>query len=369
MTAPLHLVVGDTQHGVARYARQVAGWTGAEVVTTTGDVAPGARVHLHFTDRPHGATPAEAAAAVEALAARTRLTVTLHDVPQPTDGPTFPERVACYRRVLAAADGWVTNSEHERRLLLRWCLPPSGTGTVVPLPVVPLPRRVVAPAATPAPTPTGTASTTPAPRLRSVGLFGFVYPGKGHLPVLRATARALREHRGLGPVELVVAGRAAPGHAAELARLVAEGLRLGVPVRVTGAVPEADVHDLLGTVDVPVSAHRNVSASGSVNSWLAAHRRPLVRDGVYAREMAALRPGSLTLFRDADLADAVAAALRDPASTWLGGPGARDTPGGTGSVDPVDLAPWPVHVAQAYGRWWSTLGRGETVPGAAEVPA
>ena len=325
---PVTLALGDEAHGVTRFALEVARWTDAPVARTAEDLPPGSRVHLHVTDRVLGRDPAAAARAAEALGRRHDLTVTLHDVPQPTDGDAFLRRVECYRAVLGAATGWVVSSHHERVLVERWCHPRSA-GHVVPLPVVPLP---VVPRS-------GVPVEGAATGALSVGVFGFVYPGKGHAEALAAIAAlppALTAT--LGPVELRVLGAAAAGHAADLDALVRRGRDLGVRVRVTGRVPEAEVAAALRDVTVPVVAHRNVSASGSQNSWIAAGRRPLVRDGVYAREMAGLRPGTTTPFTDADLATAVGAALEDPATTWL-------TAG-------ASLGPGPAEVAAAYRRWW-----------------
>ena len=91
-SAPHHLLLGPDTHGVTRYAGEVAGAARAPVVRDVAQLVPGAAVHLHLTDRLLAREPAEAAAAVEQLARRVRLTVTLHDVPQPTDGPVFAAR-------------------------------------------------------------------------------------------------------------------------------------------------------------------------------------------------------------------------------------------------------------------------------------
>jgi glycosyltransferase involved in cell wall biosynthesis len=319
-SAPDHLVLGDPGHGVARYAAELASACGAAAVTDVAALEHGRPVHLHLTDRLLGCTPADAADAVERLAARVDLTVTLHDVPQPTDGPVFAARAAAYRRIVRAARAWATNSDHERALVERWC-DASAVGVTIPLPV--------AAAARPA--------AVPIDQEPVVGIFGFVYPGKGHRQVVRAVA-ALR--RAGTPARVLVAGGAAAGHADEVddVRRMAEARE--VPLEVTGHLSDEVVGTVLRGVAVPVVAHRNVSASGSLNSWLAAGRRPLVRDGVYARETAALRPGSLTLFRDDTLADAVAAALVRPASTWLA-PGA-------------DLRPLRADTARAYLDWWAS---------------
>lgn len=328
-STPVHLVLGPPAHGVTRYAAQLADWSDAPVRRAVAEVVPGERVHLHLTDRVVAATPAAAADVVADLAARARLTVTLHDVPQPTDGSAFERRAAAYRRVVAVAEGWVVSSAHERGAVERWCDPPTPGG-VVPLPVVPLAHDSTdgdAPATDPAAAP-------------AVGVFGFVYPGKGHAEVLAAVAGLRAAGRDVGAVFL---GAPATGHEDDLAGLVRRADELGVPLTVTGAVPEEGLAAALRSVAAAVVGHRNVSASGSLNSWLAAGRRPLVRDGSYAREMAALRPGTLTTYRDEDLADALATALDaapdDPASTWLG-PGA-------------DLRPGPAEVVAAYRAWWA----------------
>lgn len=324
---PLHLVPGDLRHGVARYAAQVAEACGARVVRDLADVAGLAGrdvpVHLHVTDRLLGATPAAAADEVERLARAVPLTLTLHDVPQPTDGPSFATRATAYARMVRAARGWAVSSRHERDLVVRWC-EPATAGAVVPLPVM----------RTPGDSPP---SRCPAPVL---GIFGFVYPGKGHRQVVEAAAE-LRRHE--TPARVLVIGGAARGHDDELAAVRRLGRSCGVPVEVTGHLPDPRVAEALRTVAVPVVAHRNVSASGSLNSWLAAGRRPLVRDGVYAREMAALRPGSVTLFRDDTLREQVADALRRPLTTW---------------TDPsVDLRPHLDDVARSYLAWWRTTAQ------------
>lgn len=321
---PHHLLLGPDTHGVTRYAGEVAEAAGAPVVRDPGDLDAGAAVHLHLTDRLLGREPGQAADVVEDLARRVRLTVTLHDVPQPSDGPVFAARSAAYGRIVRASHAWATNSWHEHALVDRWSAV-GASGTVIPLPVfvgphVPRPRGS-APVAEPV-----------------LGVFGFVYPGKGHQQVLRAAA-ALRRAGTLARVRVL--GGAAPGHADELEALVRNGRARGVPVEVTGRVAERDLGDALRGVTVAVCAHRNVSASGSLNSWIAAGRRPLVRDGAYTREMAALRPGTTTLFDDATLVPRLREVLARPPATWTA-PGA-------------DLGPRLPDVADAYRAWWSSV--------------
>ena len=332
VAAPHHLLLGPDAHGVTRYAGEVAGAARAPVVRDVALLVPGAAVHLHLTDRLLGSEPGEAAAAVERLARRVRLTVTLHDVPQPTDGPVFAARAEAYGRIVRASHAWATNSWHEHTLVDRWSAP-GARGTVIPLPV-PVPAGADRHAGPSGRGVVGSVAADPV-----VGVFGFVYPGKGHTQVVRAVA-ALRRAGTMASVRVL--GDAAPGHADEVEALVRTSAARGVPVEVTGRVPEDELVGALRAVSVGVTAHRNVSASGSLNSWIAAGRRPLVRDGAYAREMAALRPGTLDLFDDATLVPCLAAALRRPTSTWTA-PGA-------------DLGPRIEETAAAYRAWWASVG-------------
>lgn len=312
---PAHVVVpGTERHGVSILARQLAHDLGAEVVAP--DDRGTGPVHLHLTDRLLGGPPGAVAAYVRRLAARRPTTVTLHDVPQPTDGRAFPRRRECYAGVLGAVAGWATSSATERDTLARHCRPRTE-GTVVPLPVVPHP--VAAPATHGPP---------------SIGVFGWVYPGKGHREALEAAVH-------LDGVRVVGLGAVADGHADLGRSLAARAAELGVELELTGWLPDDEVAVRLAGVTVPLVAHGNLSASGSLNSWLAAGRRPLVRDSAYAREMAALRPGTVETFpADAgpdDLAARVAARLAEPAA---------------GVVDVRRLAPLLADTAAAYRAWW-----------------
>ena len=117
---PLHLLLGGPEtHGVNRYAGEVGGAAGAHA--SPGRRPPDARrvgpphvtdrlIHVHRRlrlrrwSRWHGGV---------------RLTVTLHDVPQPTDGPVFEARAAAYGRMVRATHARATNSWHEHAPLGR----------------------------------------------------------------------------------------------------------------------------------------------------------------------------------------------------------------------------------------------------------
>ena len=347
---PVVVTHHDPQHGVATYAAQIAATvearTGRHLALDVADLldvpdddsvdVTVARAHLQFTDRLWGPSPSAAADVVEHLADTTALTVTLHDLPQPSDGErNLRRRGEAYGRVVAAARGVVVNSEHERALLHEW------VGFDGPVEVIPLPVELH-PLTGTRPEPDG-----------DVAIIGFFYPGKGHAEVVAAVAGlAAARHDAAGDRDgsgatrpdaratgVVALGRASSGHEAELQQLVDEAAALGVPFGATGYLDDATLLDRARRASVPVAAHQHVSASGSIATWIAAGRRPLVPDTRYSREMAALRPGTLTLYPDGGLAAAIATALADPESTWLDDD-ARTLPG-------LD------EVADAYAAWWA----------------
>ena len=90
---------------------------------------------------------------------------------------------------------------------------------------------------------------------------------------------------------------------------------------------------------VPLAAHRHLSASGSIGSWLAAGRRPLVADSSYAREIEQLRPGTIRRYQPDRLAARLADVLADPGSTWL--------------ASNAELKPGRTEVGAAYLDWWT----------------
>lgn len=309
----------DAQHGVARCARELRD----ALAAAGGTPGDSHRVHVHFTDRLHGRTPAAAATWFERLAASRPATVTLHDLPQASDGDGRAARTACYGRVAVAARGVVVNSEHERRLLQE-VTDRARAVTVIPLAM-----------------PAGGPTTMRPPADADAAVLGFFYPGKGHDAVVRALAElgSVPGRPGGPRTRLAVLGRASPGHERELDELVVAADRRGVEVEVTGYLTDDELTRWMTRVAVPVVAHEHVSASGSLNSWVAGGRRPLVRDGCYVREMAALRPGTMTTYAAGELVTAVARARREPESTWLG----RD----------AVLAPRVADVAAAYAEWWA----------------
>lgn len=299
----VHLVPGPGSHGVVRHALTLLAQpplTGSPVVRGRHlGSPPGLHprlAHLHVTDHLWGESPDAAAAAVERVAQRCPVSLTLHDLPQEGEGAgRRARRAAGYRRMVAAARGVVVASEHERELLLA-CL---DGGPVPPVEVVPLPLD--APDLSPARPPSS----------GEVAVLGYLYPGKGHLDVLDAMA-GLPSSTGFAAL-----GAHSPGHDDLVGTVVATARAQGRVARVTGWLADAAMHDEARRVAVPVVAPVHVSASGSVGSWITAGRRPLATTNPYVAELARRCPGAVTLVERDDLPAAIARALADPSSTWL----------------------------------------------------
>ncbi|CAN5128805.1 hypothetical protein BH24ACT10_BH24ACT10_19010 [soil metagenome] len=284
----LAVVPGPPTHGVVLHALTVAHAVGADVQhdlrkpDASYDI-----VHVPFTDSLFGADIGSAAKAFQAWAAGVGvpLVVTLHDVPGGDADPARDaRRRAGYARVTAAADAVIVSSAHEADRL-------------DPRPVVgPL---LLAPLAAPGPPPVWAGGST-------LGVLGFLYPGKGHDRVLDAAV-------GTGAA-VVALGAPSPGHGDLVVRLHAQAERLGVELRVTGALSEPDLHAAARSITVPVAAYTTAGASASLATWTAAGRRPVTTPGPYAVELAARVPDALLLSQD--LHSGVADALADPSSTW-----------------------------------------------------
>ncbi|MDT0182992.1 hypothetical protein Q9S36_22690 [Microbacterium sp. ARD31] len=333
MTDAVHpvLLTHEGPHGVAIYARDLAdavrGISPSEVgscdLSRLDELAPGTPVHAQFTDRLWGSSPEEAARAFAGVARRHPLSVTLHDVPQASDGArNLPRRRAAYAAVARAATKVAVNSEHERALLVEEQVWDDGA-TVIALPVPTVfggGDGEGGPGGGERPVPDG-----------SVGVLGYFYPGKGHDEALAAAVEA-------GAGRLTVLGRASDGHAGELDAFVRRAASTGVHVEVTGWLDDDAMAARCRAVSVPVIAHRHVSASGSLVSWIGWGRRPVCVENRYVDEMARLRPGTLTPVREDRLADAVRTALDVPDSTWH-------------DIERMPMA--RADVAAAYLRWWA----------------
>ena len=299
-------IVGPAQHGVRMHASALADHSpqAERLEGEITDVLPGilagdGPVHFHFTDQIFGRVATDAARTIERIAVRRPVSVTLHDIPQPSDGHAFAGRCAGYARVVAAAGTVIVSSHVERGLLVRHAgIPADNRVHVDPLPIDRAPSLGPTAGA-----PGFTTSTA------TVGLLGFIYPGKGHEQVLAALAA------GPHSADVVALGRPSDGHqdlVAEFERLA--GTR-GRSFHVTGFLSEDELTAAARAVSVPVVAPEHVSASGSVGRWIASGRRPVVVRHPFFEELRDRAPWALTLTDD--LPAALNAALDNPSSTWI----------------------------------------------------
>lgn len=330
---PTLVVLGPRGHGVTSYARDLAAAvrrTRPEVPVTAVEDASEledcvGRVHLHVTDALFGDTLESAVASLERLAARSRVTMTLHDLPQPSDGiRNLPRRADAYRRILSAAAGIAVNSRHEAQLLAEF------VGSSCDPRVVPL---GTAAATSPATTASGEPST--------ILLAGYLYPGKGHTSAIRAAGH-LTERLGR-PIGVTALGGISAGHDALASRLLDLAAAQGIVFETTGYLSDDDYRIRLGGAGVPLIAHEHFSASRSLLEWAEQGRRSIVVDTRYTREMAALRPGTMTLSGSdpEQLADALEPAFLRPELSYL--------PAGTA------LGPTLDDCAADYLAWWDDI--------------
>lgn len=264
-----HLIVGPDGHGVTEYALGLARATNATSVIreeTFGSAPlPEGPIHVTFTDHLFGDT-------AETLLARLGdrpFSVSLHDIPQPEEGEgRYARRAEIYRTLASAADVAVVNSEHEARFFSAGASAPAVIR--LPIPVIHAPF---------------------APEDGTVGVLGFLYPGKGHEDLVAALPEAT----------LRFLGAVSAGHEEWADRLVASGRN----VELTGWLTDDELAGEIGRIAVPVCPHRHFSASGSLMTWLGAGRRVLVTDSDYAREIDAWLPGRVTLVEEGGWRDAV----------------------------------------------------------------
>ena len=285
---------GAPGHGVARHAATLARRLtarGVTIVSSGADVA-----HTQFTDALWGTDIAAAAAAFTRWSATAPrpLVVTLHDVPGGDGNPDRDRRRAQgYAQVAAAADAVVVSAHHEAARLAATTGHPAS---VVPLPVDALPIG---------PTPPWADRVT-------LGVLGFVYPGKGHAAVIAAAAR--HPSRPL----VVAAGAVSPGHGGLWSELARQADAAGVELLLTGALDDGAMGAAARAVTVPVVPSRTVSASGTLATWWGGDRRPLVARSPYAVEQARERPECLWLYDPDGLVAAIDAVLADPGRSRIG---------------------------------------------------
>lgn len=139
---------------------------------------------------------------------------------------------------------------------------------------------------------------------RVVTLLGFVYGRKGHRFAVEAVPLLPED------VVMVYAGGPVAGrsYVHDLALRKAQELRLGDRFRITGYLPEEDLETWMAATHLAILPFTDLSASGSLSSWISAGKPMLVSDLPGFREYARLAPGALNLFGPAQPA-ALAAAI------------------------------------------------------------
>lgn len=321
MIAPLLACVGPEQHGVRMHAQDLAAHT-PDARTVAGSLTElrpvllgeSSPVHLHFTDRIFGPSPQAAASTVADIAAVRPVTVTVHDIPQPSDGHAFEARRAAFARVVDVARAVIVCSASERAQLERHV--PATSGLPVHVNHLPIDPPEPGPwhrawqwAGAQPPCPLSLSDGDGTERVPRVAVLGFLYPGKGHESVIEALA-------GLDtPVEVVALGRASDGHEDLVPALDAAARRHGHSFRTTGFLDDTALTRAAQRVTVPVVAPAHVSASGSIGRWISSGRAPIVTPHPFFEELAERAPWALTLTDD--LSAALRAALADPRSTWI----------------------------------------------------
>jgi colanic acid/amylovoran biosynthesis protein len=302
----LHL--GSPEAGVARYGRVVAAALarrpGVEVVEHHADfdrdAMPGAlraclqaarrlrgadAVVVPYTRHVWGGRRLRAAQAVLLhLALRRRTLVVLHDVYETGPERRRFERPDAERLALSAhlrlAGGVAVHGEHERDRLRG--LPRSCDVNVIPHFVErrELPDRDEARAA-----------LGVEPGEYVVSVLGFIHPRKGHGLLIEALAGM-----DLG-VKLWFLGSPAPGAEDSAAELEARARELGLGSRVTftGYLPEDELERRLAATDLAACPYADVSASGSLSTWIGARRPVLATDLPATRELRDAAPDALGL--------------------------------------------------------------------------
>ncbi len=272
--------------------------------------------HLQFSDSLWGRDTAYAAdRTVELMATlRGQRVVTFHDVPDPLDAPDrLARRRASYRRVADAADLVVVSTPHEAA----WASALGSTTRVVMIPnaapqVAPGTTRPVAVEPTAGSHRDGAVhrgdqdrrdqDRLDAGRPPRLGLLGWIHPGKGYDKVIsRLSHDAVRQ--------VVLIGAVVEGHADHVAALADLAARRDIPLRVTGYLSPEAQRAQMDAVDVAVVPHPRPAASGSVLTWIAAGRQPLVRRSPLSDTLLRRCPGSVRTY-DGDLVGALPGACR-----------------------------------------------------------
>ncbi len=141
---------------------------------------------------------------------------------------------------------------------------------------------------------------------RIVTLLGFVYGRKGHRYAVEAVPHLPED------VVMVYAGGPVAGRSFvhDLALAKAEELGLGDRFRITGYLSEEELETWIAATHLAILPFTDLSASGSMSSWIAAGKPMLVSDLPSVREYEPRAPGALHLFSPTEPLP-LAAAIRE----------------------------------------------------------
>ena len=127
---------------------------------------------------------------------------------------------------------------------------------------------------------------------RIVTLLGFVYGRKGHRYAVEAVPYLPDD------VVMVYAGGPVAGrsYVHDLAMQKAAELQLGDRFRITGYLSEEELETWIAATHLAILPFTDLSASGSLSTWIAAAKPMLASDLPGFREYARRVPGALALF-------------------------------------------------------------------------
>jgi glycosyltransferase involved in cell wall biosynthesis len=147
---------------------------------------------------------------------------------------------------------------------------------------------------------------------RVLTLLGFIYGRKGHRVAIEAVPSLPDD------CLLVFAGGPIAGREGAVRAIVqrADELRLGDRFRITGYLPEEDLETWMTATHLALLPFKDLSASGSLSSWIAAGKPILASDLPGFREYDACVPGALRLFGPPD-PEPLAAAIREQLDAGL----------------------------------------------------
>jgi len=141
---------------------------------------------------------------------------------------------------------------------------------------------------------------------RVVTILGFIYGRKGHKPTVEAIPQLPED------VLVVYAGGPVAGRDKVLGVVKQRRRELGIEdrLRVTGYLSEEDLEAWISASHLALLPFRDLSASGSLSTWIAAGKPILVSDLPGFREYDARVPGALRFLGEPE-PDRIAAAVRE----------------------------------------------------------